>query len=204
MWELISGEALFDVVENHYGDVSLLAKIIIAGVCLLGLAALVMTAISLVSFIMTGAPFFATPRHLVRKIAALADIQPGEVVYDLGCGDGRFLIEANKSHGAKTIGIEISPIVCGLARLNVWLNRADVTLYCGDFIRYDFCDADAIFCYLVPDQMRELGKRLNQLKKGSRIISRRFEIPGWEPRQQVMIPKRFGSESIFIYKIPVS
>ena len=201
MWELFKGEALFDVIGAHYGEVSLLSKIIIACVCLFAVTALVMMAVSLASLIATGAPFIATPMSLTRKIVSLAGIQSGDVVYDLGCGDGRFLIEANKKYGAKAIGIEISPIVYGLAKLNVWLKRSDVRIHCANFKNFDFLDADVIFCYLVPDQMATLGKRFMQLKKRSRVLSRRFEIPGWEPLQHVLIKKRFGSESIFIYTI---
>lgn len=72
---------------------------------------------------------------------------------------------------------------------------------CANFKTYDFLDADVIFCYLVPDQMAILGEKFKQLKKGCRILSRRFGIPGWEPLQHVSIKKRLGSESIFIYKI---
>ena len=199
MWELFKGEALFDVIGAHHGNVSLLSKIIIACVCLSGATALVMTAISLVSLIATGAPFIVTSKRLTRKIVSLGGIQSGDVVYDLGCGDARFLIEAYKKYGAKAIGIEISPIACGLAKLNVWLKRSDVQIHCANFKKFDFSDADVIFCYLVPHQMVNLGKRFGQLKKGGRIISRRFEIPGRKPVQRVQIKKRFGSESIFIY-----
>lgn len=200
MWELFEGKALFDVAIAHYGEVSLLSKVVITGAALFGVAALVMTAISLVSLIMTGAPFVATPKTLTRKIVSLADIQCDDVVYDLGCGDGRFLIEANKSYRAAAVGIEISPVVCALAKLNVWLKRSKVRIYCANFETYDFMDADVIFCYLVPDQMAALGKRFRQLKKGCRILSRRFEIPGWEPRQRVVVKRLFGSESVYIYE----
>jgi SAM-dependent methyltransferase len=201
MWELITGEALFDEVSTVCGDLSLLTKIFIAFFCLFGIAALVMTAISLVSMIITGSPFIATPKNLTRKILSLANIRPGDIVYDLGCGDGRFLIEANKSYGAKAIGIEISPIVCWLAKINVWLKRADVHIHRANFQKFDFFDADVIFCYLVPDQLAILANRLRKIQKECRIISRRFEIPGWETQQHAIIRKRFGSESVFIYKI---
>lgn len=201
MWELVKGEALFGVICAHYGEVSLLSKIIIACSCLFAIIALVMTAISMVSLIATGAPFIATPMRLTRKIVSLTGIRSGEVVYDLGCGDGRFLIEANKTYGAKAIGIEISPVVSGLAKLNVWCNGADVRIHRGNFNKFDFSNADVIFCYLVSDQMVTLGERFRQLKKGTRVLSRRFQIPGWEPLQQVQIKKRVGSESIYIYAV---
>ena len=201
MLELFTGEALFGKSVAYYGELALLTKTIIACIAVFGFAALIMTAISLISLIITGAPFIATSKSLTRKIVSIAGIQAGEVVYDLGCGDGRFLIESNKFYGARAIGIEISPIVCGLAKITAWLNRADIVIRCANFKTYDFLDADVIFCYLVSDQMAILGEKFKELKKGCRILSRRFEIPGQEPLQRVQIKKCFGAESIFIYQV---
>lgn len=201
MWELLTGEALFDAMGAHYGDASLLAKICIACIYFLGVAVLVMMAISLYSFIMTGAPFVPTPRRLTREIVSLAGIRAGEIVYDLGCGDGRYLIEADRSYGATAIGIEISFVVCGLARFNAAIHRAKVRIHCANFNAYDFSDADVIFCYLTADQMTALEKRFRQLKKGCRILSRRFQISGWKPQRRVQIQKRFGTEPVYIYEI---
>lgn len=201
MLELFTEEALFDHAAAYYGELSLLSKAILACIAVFGIAALIMASISLISHIMTGAPFIATPMNLTRKIVSLADIQSGEVVYDLGCGDARFLIEANKFYGAKAVGVDVSPLVCGLAKLNVRLKRSNVHIHCANFKTYDFRDADVIFCFLVPDQMIILGEKSKELKPGCRIISRRFEIPGWEPLQHISIKHRLGSESVFIYRI---
>ena len=200
MLELFTGEAIFAKAVTYYGDMTLLSKIILACLSVFCIAALIMTAISLTSLIMSGAPFIATSKSLTRKIVSLAGIQPGEVAYDLGCGDGRFLIEANKFYGAMAVGIEISPLVCGLAKFTAWLNRADVEIRCANFKACDLSDADVIFCYLVPDQMKILEEKFKEAKQGSRIFSRRFAILGLDPLQQVQIEKRFGSESIFIYQ----
>jgi len=145
MIELLTGDALFSDTINFYGEMSPTSEIILVCISIFGVAGLVMTFISLISFIITGAPFIATSKSLTRKIVALAKIQPGERVYDLGCGDGRFLIEANKIYAAKAVGIDISPLVCGLAKLTVWIKRANVVIRCADFETYDFLDADVIF-----------------------------------------------------------
>jgi len=141
------------------------------------------------------------PAFQIFWSGSLIDLLPGEVVYDLGCGDARFLIEAYKINGAIAIGIEISHIVFLLAKLNVWLNRSKVFLHRANFNKFDFSNADVIFCYLVTDQMKILEKRFRQLKNGCKILSRRFEIPGWEPLRHVVIKRPFGSESIFIYEV---
>ncbi|MDI6688149.1 MAG: class I SAM-dependent methyltransferase [Desulfobacterales bacterium] len=201
MYELLTGDALFSDTINFYGEMSPTSKIILGCISVFGVAGLVMLLLSLMSFIISGAPFIATSKNLTRKIVALAKIQPGERVYDLGCGDGRFLIEANKIYAAKAVGIDISPLVCGLAKITVWIKRADVVIRCADFDTYDFLDADVIFCYLVPDQMSVLGEKFKGLKKGCRILSRRFEIHGHEPSQQIQIKNFFGYEPVFIYQI---
>lgn len=199
--ELMTGDALFNGMAAHYGELSLLTRILLACIFVMGLALLVMTIISLISYVAGGAPFIATPKHLTRKIVSLADIQPGERVYDLGCGDGRFLIEAAKSYGARAVGIEISPIVCWLAKATAWMQRANVSLHCKNFKTFDFSDADVIFCYLVPEELEALGKLFYRLKKNCRILSRRFEIPGQTPAERIEIQRGAGLETIYVYRI---
>lgn len=201
MLELITGEALFHGMAAHYHEMSLPARIVLMGILMLGLALLVMTLVSLGSYVAGGAPFVSTSKRLTRAIVSIADIQPGETVYDLGCGDGRFLIEANKFYGAKAVGIEISPVICLLARVTAWIQDADVALHCANLKTVDFSNADVIFCYLVPDVLEFLAGRFHELKPGSRIISRRFEIPGHEPVRRVTLRKGFGTEIIYVYQI---
>jgi SAM-dependent methyltransferase len=201
MFELLKGEALFGNCVHYYGDMSLIGKILVAVFLISALVALVMTIFSLVSLILSGSPFIATPMNIMRKIVALAQIQPGECVYDIGCGDGRFLVEANKHYGALAVGIDISPVACFFARLNTWLKRAQVIIQCVNFKNFDFSDADVVFCYLVPDQMVILGEKFKALKKGCRIISRRFEVNGQIPYRHIQLKKRFGHESIYIYRV---
>jgi SAM-dependent methyltransferase len=201
MLELITGDAVFNGMASHYRELSLLTRILLACIFMIGFALLVMTIISLTSYIVGGAPFIATSKRLTRKIVSLADIQPGERVYDLGCGDGRFLIEAAKSYGASAIGIEISPVVCGLATITAWINRANVAFHCVNFKKYDFSDADVVFCYLVPDELESLGNFFCRLKKGCRILSRRFEIPGQTPARRIKIRIGLGAETVYVYRV---
>jgi SAM-dependent methyltransferase len=201
MLELIIDDTSFHGMANLCHEPSLFARIFLSFVVLFGLALLIMTLVSMLSYVMGGAPFIGTSKGLTRKIVKLAGIQPGEYVYDLGCGDGRFLIEANKTYGATAIGIEISPVIWALARLTVWIHGANVVLHCVNLKNYDFSDADVIFCYLVPDMLEMLAKRFDRLKPGSRIISRRFEIPERQAIKCIKIRKGFGAETIYIYQI---
>jgi SAM-dependent methyltransferase len=201
MLELITGDAVFNGMVPHYLELPLPTRMLLACIFMIGFALLVMTLISLISYVAGGAPFIATSKRLTRKIVSLAGIQPGERVYDLGCGDGRFLIEAAKSYGASAIGIEISPVVCGLAKITAWINRANVSFHCVNFKKYDFSDADVVFCYLVPNELENLGKYFYRLKKGCRILSRRFEIPGQTPAKQIKIRTGFGAETVYVYRV---
>ena len=93
--------------------VLILSMLIVAGAAALFI-------LVMLSFVLGGAPFIPTPSRVLSRMMELADIKPGEKVYDLGCGDGRLVIEANKRHQARAVGIEISPLAYMLARLRVF------------------------------------------------------------------------------------
>ena len=131
-------------------------KFVLASILVLAASGIVIVVIGILSYLLGGALFIATRTKVVKKMVALADIQRGEKVYDLGCGDGRLLIEANKKYGAEAIGIEISPFVFWLAKITTLIHRAKVTLVRGNIYKADFSDADVVFCYLMPEMMQKL------------------------------------------------
>jgi len=168
---------------------------------LLFLINIVLNGSSLLSYFIGGAPFLPTPITTLKTMISLADIQSGELVYDLGCGDGRLLIEANLAYKARAVGIEISFIFCWIARINANLHQARITVLQDDLMKIDFSDADVIFCYLMPQQLNLLKKKFSFLKKGCRIISLRFEVPGWKPLSHVNRNDRIQQPPIFKYQI---
>lgn len=128
-----------------------------------------------------GAPFVPTPMKRVRQMVAMAKIKKGQVVYDLGCGDGRFVYIAANEYGAKATGVELSPLVYLLAiiRKLFWGSQAKIVF--GNLKMYDFSDADVIFFYMLPETLKLLSPELNkQLKKGARIYSYAFQIADWK------------------------
>ena len=170
------------------------------------LFALVVAAITMVpirGIFLGEGPFVSTPWTVMDKMMELADIKKGEKVYDLGCGDGRLLIEANKRYGAKAVGIEISPFVYWLAKIATRFSQAKVKVIRGNIFEFDFSDADVVFCYLFPEPMKKLEKKFKNLKKGCRIISHGFEIPGWKPLMHIKVKRdnKKKIQTIFKYQV---
>jgi SAM-dependent methyltransferase len=170
-------------------------------ICLLIVAGcFFLAALALFGLLRWGSPFLPSTWFVTRKMVEFAGIRRGERVYDLGCGDGRLLIEAARRYEADAIGIEASIPVYLLARLRIRLARAPVILIYGDLFEFDFSDADVVFCYLMPNQMKKLQNRLERLKKGCRIISHKFEIPGRKPDEKVEVEGKNSISILYKYR----
>jgi predicted RNA methylase len=158
----------------------------------------ILTALSL--FKTGGAVFTTTHRSKIKKILEVIPMHSGQMVYDLGCGDSRFLIEATKRYQVKAIGYEINPWPFLLSRLRIILKRANVSVRFEDFWKADLSDADIVFCYLFPDVMDRLKEKLSEeLKTGAKVISCNFEIPGWLPEKVITASHPVHKDPIFIY-----
>ena len=157
--------------------------------------------IFLASYVIGGSPYQATPLHVLDCMLAAAAILPGEKVYDLGCGDGRLLISANLDYQANTTGIELSPPLCWISRLKARRANARVTVVRANFFDIDFSDADVVFCYLFPGQMKRLADRFAGLRPGCRIVSLRFELPGWRPLTSISRDGHRPIPTIRVYRV---
>ncbi len=127
-------------------------------------------------------PFLATPVHVARRMLALAGARPGELVVDLGCGDGRILLIAAEEYGCRCIGVEIDEKLAELARKRVeerGLSKS-IEIFTGDLMNFDVSQADIVTVYLTPAILGKLSLKLKkELKKGARVVSHDYPIPEW-------------------------
>jgi SAM-dependent methyltransferase len=130
------------------------------------------------------APFAATPPDVVDRMLTLASVGPKDVVYDLGCGDGRIVIAAARKFGARGVGVDIDPALIAQARENA--RRADVdsrvTFLLQDALTVDVSDATVVTLYLLSASNVKLRPILTRsLKPGARIVSHNYAMGDWEP-----------------------
>lgn len=127
-----------------------------------------------------GAPWFPTPMSLVHKMLSLAEVGAEDLVYDLGCGDGRLIVTAARRYGARAVGIEIDPLRylwCQLL-ITVLRLRGRVRIIYGDFFSKDLGDADVVTCYLLSNTNKKLqGKLKKELHPRTRVVSHYFTFP---------------------------
>lgn len=129
---------------------------------------------------LTGAPFVPTPNKRVQTMLKLANLKPDELIYDLGCGDGRILLAA-ASQKAQAIGYEISPLTYLLAKIRTLLNKR-IKVKFKSFWHEDLSKADVVFCFLMTDSMKTFATKIwPQLKPGTRVISHAFKLPDIKP-----------------------
>jgi tRNA A58 N-methylase Trm61 len=150
--------------------------------------------------------FATTPPDAVEKMLELAGVTRGDVVYDLGCGDGRIVIAAAKTRGCRAVGVELRPELVARARANVAeAGVADlVEIREGDIFATDFRDATVVALYLLPDLNVRLIPKLNGLPPGSRVVSYRFEMPGVQPVQTVRWTNNAGvEETVYLWVTPL-
>jgi SAM-dependent methyltransferase len=144
----------------------------------------VMLALGLLPAQTPRAPFVATPPDVVDRMLALARVGSQDVVYDLGCGDGRIVIAAARNYGARGVGIDIDPVRIEEAQANA--RRAGierlVTFKVQDALETDVSEATVVTLYLVSALNVKLRPRLaKQLRPGARVVSHNFAIGDWEP-----------------------
>jgi precorrin-6B methylase 2 len=146
-----------------------------------------------------GVPWVPTREARIRKALQLAQLRPGETLYDLGAGDGRVLLMAAQEFSAQAVGIEIGPVQWGLGWLRVCLSgsKQRVRMRGGNFYKADVSTADVVFVYLTSAQTSRLAKKLAQeLRPGTRVVSIAADFPHWQPE---MVDREL---LIFVYRMP--
>jgi SAM-dependent methyltransferase len=152
----------------------------------------------------TLAPAYPTPQAVVERMLKLADVRPGEMVYDLGCGDGRIVITAATKFSAKAVGVEIRRDIyeTTLARVASLGLSEQVHIVHGDALKTDLSPADVVTLYLLTSSNERLRPVLEaQLKVGARVVSHDFEIRGWKPEQTEKMMIQGRPHMIYAYLI---
>ena len=137
--------------------------------------------------------FVPTSTEVVDAMLKLAKVTSSDLVYDLGSGDGRIVIAAEKMYGARGVGIDIDPERVREATANARSSGvADkVTFRTEDFFTADISPATVVMLYLSPIVNSRLsGKLMKELKPGTRIVSHAFDMGDWKPQQRVMVSDR--------------
>lgn len=152
-----------------------------AWVCI-GLATLLTVGlvITVVHHWMLETPYVRTPTHVARAMVNVVGLEPGHSVYDLGAGDGSILLEARRVQPKiRATGVEVVPLVW----LFGWLRtRAKgIKFLLRDARNMNLNDADVLFLYMTPHMLKELTPVLGTLKKGAKVVSRAFHLPGRTP-----------------------
>ena len=147
------------------------------------------------------APFVVTKEEVVEGMLRLANVGPNDVVYDLGCGDGRIPIMAAQKFGARGVGVELDTVLLKLARENaVKAGVADrVEFRLEDLFKTDVRPATVMALFLLPEMMERLKFTFrDQLRPGARIVAHEFMMGGdWPPDRTVKI----GSATVHLWSV---
>jgi SAM-dependent methyltransferase len=129
-----------------------------------------------------GGPYVPSEMDDVRQMLKLANIRPGELVVDLGAGDGRILFLAAREYGARALGVEISPLRYAL----IWFKtrlfglQGQVQVKLGNLYNADLSQAEVVMLYLMPGAVEKLRDKLErELKPGSRVVTNSYPIGDW-------------------------
>jgi hypothetical protein len=150
--------------------------------------------------------FGNSPLEVVDVMLKLARVQPGEVVFDLGSGDGRFCITAARKYGAWAYGYEIRPDLVKMSWENVVKNKVEhlVTIERRDIYKLDLSGADIVTLYLLPSLNVKLIPQLEKMKPGSRIVSHDFDMRGIKPDKVVDVTPPGGHEhKVYLWTTPL-
>lgn len=146
--------------------------------------------------------YVPTTAEVVERMLDMANVGPLDVVYDLGCGDGRIVIAAAKKYGARGVGVDLDPARIREARANA--KRAGVerlvTFRVEDLFETDLSEATVVTLYLLPHLNRRLKPKLfAELQPGARVVSHDFDMgPDWPADRYV----KLGNDGIYLWNMP--
>jgi uncharacterized protein (TIGR03000 family) len=149
--------------------------------------------------------YVPTSPDIVDKMLQMAKVTDKDVVYDLGCGDGRILVTAAKKFKAKGVGIDIDPERVKEALANVAKEKVGklVEIRQGDALNVaDISKATVVTLYMLPEFQKQLAPILKKkLKPGTRVVAHDYSLPGWKEEASVPIPGPFQQHVLYLYRV---
>jgi SAM-dependent methyltransferase len=153
------------------------------------------------------APYIPTPQNVVEKMLELAEVQKDDLVYDLGCGDGRIVVTAAKRYGCRAVGFDNNSERVKESRESAKKNGVEslVTIQQRDIFTLDLGKADVVTLYLLPRLNIKLIPQLQKLKPGSRIVSHDFAMRGVKPEQVVDLTSDDdeAGHTVYLWRTPL-
>jgi len=149
------------------------------------------------------APFVPTPQEVVDKMLQVAGVKKDEMVYDLGCGDGRIIITAAQKFGARATGVELDPELHKRTSERIREHKLQdrVKVIHGNLLEVDLSPANVVTLYLLTDSNTKLRPNLERyLKPGSRVVSHDFQIIGWTPTRVEKVVRDSRTHTIYLYE----
>lgn len=152
------------------------------------------------------APFLPTPMCVVEKMLELAEVDQNDIVYDLGCGDGRIVITAAERYGAHGVGMDIFPQWVKKSQSNARKAGVEslVEFRLEDATMADISEATVVALYLLPESNDLLRPKLEkQLKPGACVVTHNYHIPGWSDKEVKVeyLKDEYGKEhTVFVYR----
>ena len=152
-------------------------------------------------------PFVPSPEAVIMRMLTLAEVKPGQFVYDLGAGDGRILSLAVQKFGASAIGVELneSRYKTIAERIRAEKLGGAATVLQMDFFDVDLSKADVVILYLLASVNSLMRPKLErELKYGARVVSHDFSIEGWFPMRVEEMRAEHKTHVIYLYEVPRS
>ena len=154
------------------------------------------------------APYVSTPLSVVRQMLVLSELRPGELIYDLGSGDGRVVIMAAQEFGAKGVGVELREdlVKRAIERISELNISNKVKIVQSDMFNVDLSQANVVTLYLTTSANEKVKPKLeSELKQGARVVTHDYEILGWKSHKvdKFCENPRLGypSHTLYVYKI---
>ena len=153
------------------------------------------------------APYVPTPMVVVDKMLELAEVRSDDVVYDLGCGDGRIVVTAARRLGARGVGVDYDPVLVAEAKAEAKKHNVShlVEIILHDAMTVDFSRATVLTLYLLPSSNQKLKPRIqNLLPPGTRIVTHDFRMRPWKPIRDaaITVPGSFYTHHVYAYRTP--